>query len=122
MKPTITVCLVALVTAGLSPGTTHPPELTVGRLHYDGGGDWYANPSSLPNLLAAIGRRTALRVAERERVVTLTSPDLWEIPYLYMTGHGNVLFSEAEVRSPAVRVVVSCPASPPSRPWATLRK
>ena len=44
--------------------------LTIGRLHYDGGGDWYANPSSLPNLLEEVGRRTALRVTDREQVVT----------------------------------------------------
>jgi len=46
-------------------------------LHYDGGGDWYAGPSALPNLLAALRQRTALPVAERERVVTLTGPELW---------------------------------------------
>jgi len=72
--------------------------LTIGRLHYDGGGDWYAGPSALPNLLAAIRQRTALPVAERERVVTLTGPELWDVPYLYVTGHGNVRFSDDEVR------------------------
>ena len=41
--------------------------MTIGRLHYDGGGDWYANPSSLPNLLTAIAERTALRVADEPR-------------------------------------------------------
>jgi hypothetical protein len=71
--------------------------MTIGRLQYDGGGDWYANPSSLPNLLAAIRAQTSLDVADRERVVTLTGPDLWEVPYLYLTGHGNVLFSDEEV-------------------------
>ncbi len=71
--------------------------LTVARLHYDGGGDWYANPSSLPNLLAAVRERTGLSVGSRERVVRLTDADLWDLPYLYMTGHGNVVFSDAEV-------------------------
>jgi len=71
--------------------------ITVARLHYDGGGDWYANPSSLPNLLAAVDERTGLSVAPRERVVRLTDADLWDLPYLYMTGHGNVAFSTAEV-------------------------
>ena len=55
-------------------------SLTIGRLHYDGGGDWYAGPSKLANLLAAIRQRTGLAVAERERVVTLTGPDLWDVP------------------------------------------
>jgi hypothetical protein len=75
------------------------PLLTIGRLHYDGGGDWYANPSSLPNLLTAIREGTSLPVAARERVVTLDGPDLWEVPYLYMTGHGNVHFSDQQLRT-----------------------
>ena len=73
--------------------------MTVGRLHYDGGGDWYANPSSLPNLLKAIGERTPLRVATRERVVRLTDDDLWQVPYIHMTGHGNVKWSDAELKA-----------------------
>ncbi len=76
----------------------HPDsELTIGRVQYDGGGDWYANPSSLPNLLQEIDERTALAVSHRERVVTLTSPELWEVPFIYMTGHGNVLFNNEEI-------------------------
>jgi hypothetical protein len=71
--------------------------VTIGRLHYEGGGDWYANPSSLPNLLAAVRARTDLQTAARERVVTLSSPALWEVPYLYMTGHGNVRFGDADL-------------------------
>jgi hypothetical protein len=74
-------------------------ELSIGRVHYDGGGDWYANPSSLPNLLRAIRERTRLRTTDRERVVRLTDPSLREVPYLYMTGHGNVLFGPEEVRA-----------------------
>ena len=73
--------------------------LSIGRVHYDGGGDWYANPSSLPNLLRAIRERTRLRTTDRERVVRLTDPSLWQAPYLYMTGHGNVLFGPEEVRA-----------------------
>jgi hypothetical protein len=73
--------------------------LTIGRLHYDGGGDWYANPSSLPNLLRAVRERTTLRTTPRERVVRLNDPSLWSVPYLYMTGHGNVSFSPDDVRA-----------------------
>jgi hypothetical protein len=83
------VCAVWLPLAGA--------PLTIARLHYDGGGDWYANPSSLPNLLAAVRERTGLSVADRERVVRLGDADLWDLPYLYMTGHGNVAFSDHEV-------------------------
>ena len=74
------------------------PLQTIGRLHYEGGGDWYANPSSLPNLLAAVRARTGIPVEREERTVTLTSDELWSVPYIYMTGHGNVRFSDDELR------------------------
>lgn len=80
-----------------SPAATPPATLTIGRLHYDGGGDWYANPSSLPNLLRAIADRTGLRTTPREETVTLADERLWSIPYLYMTGHGNVHFSDRDL-------------------------
>ena len=88
--------LVLLLIGGATLAHAQAP-LTIGRLHYDGGGDWYANPSSLPNLLKAIGERTALRTAPRDVAVRLTDEEVWDVPYLYMTGHGNVRFSEAEL-------------------------
>ncbi len=74
------------------------PRLTIARLQYDGGGDWYANPSSLPNLLAAIRQRTSLPVEATEARVTLMDDRLWDYPFLHMTGHGNVRFSDEEVK------------------------
>ena len=74
-----------------------PPILTIARLQYDGGGDWYANPSSLPNLLAAIRQRTSLQVDKTEARVTLMDDKLWDYPFIHVTGHGNIKFSDAEV-------------------------
>ena len=92
------VLVLLAVVSGSSDRLIGPePVLTIGRLHYDGGGDWYANPSSLPNLLAALRTRTGLRVGPEERVVTLADDDLWNVPYLYMTGHGNVHWSDSEL-------------------------
>ncbi|MDE0082441.1 MAG: DUF4159 domain-containing protein [Gammaproteobacteria bacterium] len=71
-----------------------PP--TIARLQYGGGGDWYAGPSALANLMAAIRERTGLVLAEREAVVTPLDPALPDYPYLFMTGHGNVAFNEQE--------------------------
>ncbi len=72
--------------------------LTIGRLQYGGGGDWYANPSSLPNLLEAIRTRTGIPVATREEVVTPLDPSLPDFPLIHMSGHGEVVF-EAEERA-----------------------
>ena len=69
---------------------------TVARLRYDGGGDWYANPSSLPNLLAAVRERTGIPTAQRDVPVGPQDPSLRDYPFLYMTGHGNVRFSPDE--------------------------
>lgn len=73
------------------------PRMTIARLQYDGGGDWYANPSSLPNLLAAIRARTTLPVERSEARITLSSPDLWDYPFLHLTGHGNIRLSDLDV-------------------------
>jgi hypothetical protein len=73
------------------------PRLAVARLQYDGGGDWYANPSSLANLIAAIRERTTLDVEAREARVTLTDERLWDYPFLHLTGHGNIRLTDAEV-------------------------
>jgi hypothetical protein len=89
--------LLAAVLFVPGPGAVAQTPLSIGRLHYDGGGDWYANPSSLPNLLRAISERTTIPVTARERVVTLRDADLWQTPYVYMTGHGNVRWSDDEL-------------------------
>lgn len=91
--------LLALGITGFPP--SRPPQaapvMTIGRLHYEGGGDWYANPSSLPNLLRAIRERTHLAVADTEVVVTLSDNNLWSVPYLHLTGHGNIHFSDQDL-------------------------
>lgn len=94
--------ILALITlaAPLAAQTTRtglPVLPTIARLQYDGGGDWYANPSSLPNLLRAISDRTSLRIAERPGEVRLTDPDLGDYPFLYVTGHANISFSDEEL-------------------------
>lgn len=87
-----------LLLAGLAllVGATGAPRLAVARLQYDGD-DWYANPSSLPNLIRALRERTTLGVDPREARVTLLDERLWDHPFLHLTGHGNIKFSDAEV-------------------------
>lgn len=71
-------------------------RFNLARLHYSGGGDWYANPSSLPNLLRELGRRTTVRPARKEAAVTLRNDDLFNYPLVYATGHGNISFTPEE--------------------------
>lgn len=71
--------------------------LTICRIKYSGGGDWYSDPSSLPNLLKFISENTNVKVTNTEARVSLSDEDLFSYPYLYLTGHGNIRFSEREV-------------------------
>ena len=83
--------------AGSRADTLERARMAVARLQYDGGGDWYANPSSLPNLIKAIRTRTTLNVEPMEMRVRLTDSRIWEYPFLHVTGHGNIRFTETEV-------------------------
>ena len=71
-------------------------SFTIARLHYSGGGDWYANPSSLPNLLRFLQDNTRVDVELQEARVAIMDEELFSYPYIYMTGHGNVAFSAEE--------------------------
>ncbi|HEY0673058.1 MAG TPA: DUF4159 domain-containing protein [Longimicrobiales bacterium] len=93
---TRSILLLAAMTALLGAGA--PNELTIAQVQYGGGGDWYANPSGLPNLLREIRARTGLRLAERPLQLKITDPNLWTQPYIYITGHGNIRFTEEEVQ------------------------
>jgi hypothetical protein len=93
----VVALLIALALLPAATSHSAAPVMTIGRLHYDGGGDWYANPSSLPNLLTAIRTRTGLKVTAVEKVVTLSDDELWNVPYIYMTGHGNVHWSDRDL-------------------------
>ncbi len=72
---------------------------TIARLKYSGGGDWYCDPSSLPNLLQFIKENTSVPAVHLGKYLELTDQDLYSYPYLYISGHGNIRFSEREVEN-----------------------
>lgn len=72
--------------------------LVLARLKYDGGGDWYNDPDCIPNLAKELNRRTNIATKETEAIVSLKDDKLFNYPFLYLTGHGNISLSEAEVQ------------------------
>jgi len=74
-------------------------RFTICRLKYQGGGDWYSDPSSLPNLLREVREDLGIPAADEEVVREPGDPTLREFPFLYMTGHGNVVFTPEDVRN-----------------------
>lgn len=71
-------------------------QLKIAKLKYGGGGDWYANKTALPNLIKFCNQELGTTLAPEEDVVDVGSRDLFLYPYVYMTGHGNIVFTESE--------------------------
>lgn len=65
-------------------------------LKYNGGGDWYANPTSLPNLIQFCNENIGTKIKTRPQTVEVGKIDIYQYPFLHMTGHGNVVFSDEE--------------------------
>ncbi|MEE2876787.1 MAG: DUF4159 domain-containing protein [Candidatus Neomarinimicrobiota bacterium] len=74
-------------------------ESTICRVKYSGGGDWYSDPSSLPNLLEFLNEQTSVTLSTVEARVSLDDDAIFNYPYLYLTGHGNVRFSDREIEN-----------------------
>ena len=74
-------------------------QLKIAKLKYQGGGDWYANKTALPNLITFCNKELGMNLGAEEDVAEVGSPNLYDYPYLYMTGHGNVVFSMNEAQN-----------------------
>ncbi len=78
-------------------GNVHAQEIAV--LKYGGGGDWYSNPTSLPNLATFCNQQINTAISEKTQTVTPGSIDLFDYPFVHMTGHGNVFFTPEEAEN-----------------------
>ena len=92
--------IVALVPAASAQpqSPTEESAIRIGRLHYDGGGDWYSNPSSLPNWMRAFQQRTGTRTHHEENIVRPGDDDIYGFPLVYLNGHGAIEFSDEQAR------------------------
>ncbi len=94
----ILALLFALAASSLTRAAT--PSFSIGLLKYRGGGDWYANlETSLPNLIRFCNQNLQTNIAPEQVVVDVGSMDLFSVPFVHMTGHGNVVFSDQEVQN-----------------------
>ncbi|CAH0335394.1 hypothetical protein FVB9288_01035 [Flavobacterium sp. CECT 9288] len=69
----------------------------IALVKYSGGGDWYSNPTSLPNLIKFCNSTINTRIKQKPATVETSSPDLLSYPYIHLTGHGNVVFNDTEI-------------------------
>lgn len=75
------------------------PTYKMAKLKYNGGGDWYANRTALPNLIQFCNKNIGTNFDEEEAIAEVGSADLFNYPFVYMTGHGNVTFSDQETQN-----------------------
>ena len=86
------IYIITLILSALNAQT-----FSIARIHYSGGGDWYSDPSSIPNLLKYLETNTAISAQDEEIRINLSDKDAHQYPYLYLTGHGNIRFTDKEV-------------------------
>ena len=72
-------------------------NFSISRVHYGGGGDWYSDPSSIPNLLKYLTINTNIKAVKEENRIKLSDQELPAHPYLYLTGHGNIRLNDEEI-------------------------
>jgi len=78
-------------------GAINAQEIAI--LKYGGGGDWYANPTALPNLIAFCNANIGTKINPEPETVETGSVSIFQYPYLHMTGHGNVFFTDEEAQN-----------------------
>jgi hypothetical protein len=71
----------------------------IAKLKYNGGGDWYANKTSLPNLIDFCNNTFKMNIAPEEEIIEVGNPEIFSYPFVHMTGHGNVVFSTQEAQN-----------------------
>ena len=72
---------------------------SIATLKYNGGGDWYANPTALPNLIVFSNKNLGTNIKESPDIVEVGSSDIFNYPFIHMTGHGNIFFSNEEANN-----------------------
>jgi hypothetical protein len=77
----------------------YPQSYQIALLKYQGGGDWYANPTSLPNLISFCNSNLGTKIDLEPATVEVGSPDIFNYPFLHMTGHGNVVFNQHDAEN-----------------------
>lgn len=93
MKLFLAIILLSVLTISTSA------QVKIALLKYGGGGDWYANPTSLPNLVKFCNANMGTNIGTEIPTVDPGSSDIFNFPFVHMTGHGNVIFSEQEVEN-----------------------
>lgn len=93
-------CILSLLTFFSFTEKVSEATFKIAVLKYNGGGDWYANlETSLPNLIKFCNEKVKMNISSEQAVVDAGSTEIFKYPFIHMTGHGNVIFSDAEAQN-----------------------
>ncbi|MDN5205394.1 DUF4159 domain-containing protein [Fulvivirgaceae bacterium BMA10] len=93
------ILMIGLIVINSSHTQAQKSSLKIAKLKYNGGGDWYANKTALPNLIIFCNSNLKTNISREEEIVEIGSPEIFLYPFIYMTGHGNVVFSASEAQN-----------------------
>jgi hypothetical protein len=96
IKKTLCFVILGLVSIGEAQSIKENGALTIARIKYDGGGDWYNDPSAIPNLCAYIKQHTNIDIYNEETKISILDESLFTYPILFLTGHGRITLSDEE--------------------------
>ncbi len=99
MKKGLLYLLLSILFVGHMAMAQRQAGIKIAKLKYNGGGDWYANKTALPNLIQYCNEHIDTNLFPDEEIVEVGSPEMFLYPYVYMTGHGNVVFSDEEAQN-----------------------
>lgn len=92
------VCLIIFAFCGSIFAQKSFNDITIARIKYDGGGDWYGNKTTFINLLDKLNKETGIRTYGKEKTVSLENETIYNFPVAYIAGHGNIKFKEDEIK------------------------
>ncbi|MEY8849316.1 DUF4159 domain-containing protein [Psychroserpens sp. XS_ASV72] len=97
MQKHLKILSIVSICAMISCYTLSAQDLAIAK--YRGGGDWYSNPTALPNLIAYCNENINTKINTKPEIVDIGSIDIFQFPMLHMTGHGNVFFSDEDAEN-----------------------
>ena len=100
MRNTVRICFLVLfvVLAGMTLSFM-APSYKIAKMKYNGGGDWYANRTALPELISFCNKNLGTNFDQEEAVVEAGSAEIFNYPFVYLTGHGNIVFTDQEAEN-----------------------
>lgn len=99
-KNSINKIIISVLFSIILFSATKAQSYQIALLKYKGGGDWYANlETSLPNLIKFCNKNLNTNINEQQAIVEVGSPDIFNYPFIHLTGHGNIIFSEDEIKN-----------------------